>query len=128
MVDKTPGWVKFAAIMLFWLAGWALLATIADFTNPDWLSDSLIGTQKDFLLFGIFDLATAIIAVVAGIAVWRGKLWGMWLGIVIAGVQSLRTLLAIQLSLVLGITFSIIWGVIVFALIMNYDYFEERSM
>jgi hypothetical protein len=128
MVEKRPGWVSFAAIMMFWLAGWALLATIADFTNPSWLDGSMIGQQKDFLLFGLFDLAIAILALVAGIAVWRGQKWGMWLGIIIAGLQSLRALLAIQISLVLGITFSFVWGIIVFALIMNLDYFEERSM
>ena len=88
---KSPGWVTFAAIMMFGMGGFALLAAIADFVNPAWILDrSILGNTLDFLWYGIFDLVIAIGAVYAGYAILRGQKVGFWLGVIFASLGALR--------------------------------------
>ena len=71
--NRRPGWVVFAAILMFGIGGFTLLSAIADFVNPDWIGGlSIFGDRLNAVSYGIVDLIIALVAFYAGFDILQG--------------------------------------------------------
>ena len=120
-----PGWVVFAAFMMFGLGGLAFLAALTEFTVGTWVTDTMMGNLIDFLWFGIFDGIVAIAAFYAGYAIFKGNKSGFWLGLIFATLSAIRWFLFIPAVPLASVTMLLIWVLVVYALAHSRAYFYQ---
>src|SRR5689334_11372956 len=93
---RRPGWLTFAAIILFSTAVLRVISAIYYFADSARINDLTFGAFGDHLfLWGIWDLIIAGLALFAGYSLLRGDMFGrivayVWAGLVI--VQSFMIL------------------------------------
>ena len=116
--DETDsGWLVFAAMMMFGLGTFALLAATADLVNSSWIQDySLFGDRLDWFWYGFFDLLVAIGSFYAGWAILTGRVGGYVLGLLFATLSAGRWFLLIPKAPVWSITMVVVWILVIYAL------------
>jgi hypothetical protein len=122
---KRPAMVTYAAIMMFVLGGFALIAAIAALVRPAgfegfWIQANMVG----LVAYGLFDLIVAIGAFYAGYRILKGGLIGFGLGLIFAGFGTARWFLLIVAAPALALVVSFLWFLVIVALLMNVDYFR----
>ncbi len=123
---KRPGWVTFAAIMMFIVGGFALLAGISELTNSSWVKDVSMGFLGGNLFWmGIIDLILALAFFYAGYDTLKGGGFGYVWGIVFAIFSCIRWFFYIWGAPVMGITVILIDILIIYGLVSNEDYFNQ---
>jgi hypothetical protein len=123
-----PGWVVFAAILMFGIGGFTLLSAIADFVNPGWIEGlSIFGDRLNSVSYGIIDLIIALVAFYAGFDILQGGKTGYWLGIIFSTLNVLRWFLFMPGAPILALTMTFVWTLVAYGLAMNQDYLEEVS-
>jgi len=122
---KRPGWVTFAAVMMFGISGFAFVAALNGFMNPDWIKYTNIGFTWDLLWFGIFDLLISLGALYAGYDLLRGGSLGLIIGLVFATLSAIRWFLLIPAVPFFAITMITIWILVTYGLASNQDYFQN---
>jgi hypothetical protein len=124
-VDKRPGLVTFAAIMMLIMGSFQVLVVISEIVNSTWLlnlTDDWIGAR--FLFWGLVDIGVAALALYAGINILRGGRLGQLLGYLFAGLGVLRWLLYTTATPVLAVVIIALDVLIIYGLAHNTDYFE----
>ena len=120
-----PGWVVFAAILMFGIGGFTLLSAIADFVNPGWIEGlSIFGDRLNSVSYGIIDLIIALVAFYAGFDILQGGKTGYWLGIIFSTLNALRWFLFIEGAPILALTMAFVWMLVAYGLATNQDYFD----
>jgi hypothetical protein len=120
-----PGWVVFAAILMFGIGGFTLLSAIADFVNPGWIEGlSIFGDRLNSVSYGIIDLIIALVAFYAGFDILQGGKTGYWLGIIFSTLNVLRWFIFMPGAPILALTMAFVWMLVAYGLAMNQDYFE----
>ena len=119
--DETEsGWLVFAAIMMFGLGLFALLAATVDLVNSSWIQDySLFGDRLDWFWYGFFDLLVAIGSFYAGWAILAGRAGGYVLGLLFATLSAGRWFLLIPKAPVWSVTMVVLWCLVVYALVRD---------
>ena len=121
--EPTSGWAVFAAMMMFGLGTFALMAGIADLVNSSWIQDySIFGDRLDWFWYGFFDLLVAIGSFYAGWAIWTGRAGGYIVGLLFATLSAGRWFLLIPAAPIWSVTMAVLWCLVVYALIKTEDY------
>jgi hypothetical protein len=117
--------VTYAAIMMFVLAGFALIAALAAVVKPEGFDGFWIRTETVGLVaYGLFDLILAIGAFYAGQQLLKGGIVGFGLGLVFAAMGAARWFLLIVSAPVLALVVSFLWFLVIVGLLMNVDWFR----
>src|ERR687898_3360114 len=89
-----PGWLTYAAIMMFALGGFHILLAISEFADSTWVRSSLDVELFIPILFiwGILDLIIGAMALYAGFSILRGGAFGLLAGLGFAMLGVIRWL------------------------------------
>ena len=121
--ERASGWVVFAAMMMFGLGTFALMAAAADVVNTSWVKDySIFGPRLDWFWYGFFDLLVAIGAFYAGYAIWAGRGSGYLLGLIFATLSAGRWFLMIHAAPVWSAAMVVVWCLVIYALVRTEDF------
>ena len=72
-VAHRPGWFTFAAVIMFFVAGFELLSAILAFGGTGWWVTEMGNlVYANFFFWGVLDLIVALIALYAGVSLLRG--------------------------------------------------------
>jgi hypothetical protein len=87
------GWIVFAALMMWIVGAFQIIAGITALTDPE----SLVVTDERLLAFdatawGWIHIVLGTIVIFAGIGVRAGAVWGRAVGITLAGLSALSSL------------------------------------
>jgi hypothetical protein len=122
---KRPGVVTYAAIMMFLLAGLALVTALAALIKPEgfdgfWIQTNMVG----LVAYGLYDLIVAVGAFYAGTRLLKGGIVGFGLGLIFAAFGAARWFLLIVSAPVVALVVSFLWFLVIVGLLMNVDYFS----
>src|SRR5215218_4572356 len=71
-VAQRPGWFTFAAVIMFFVAGFEVLSAILAFGGTGWwVTETGNLVYANFVFWGVLDLIVALIALYAGISLLR---------------------------------------------------------
>ena len=120
-----PGWLTYAAIMMFVLGGFHILLAISEFANSTWVHSRLdIEVFIPFVaVWGIVDLIIGSLAVYAGVSLLRGGTFGLATGFIFASLALIRWLFYIPVSPVLAVVVIALNTLIIYGLSRHSDYF-----
>ena len=119
MSTKREGWLVYAAVVMFIVAGVHAVWAINLWTGAAWLADISNGILSgQGWLWGVFDAVIAALFVFAGGSVLQGKRFGRWVAVGAASVSIIRwfywMVFAPFLSLtVIAMMFLVLYGVLV---------------
>jgi hypothetical protein len=126
--EETPGLVVFAAIMMFMLGGFQVAWAFVEFANAVWIASTSYGTFGGRLwLWGIVDIAVALITFYAGYSLLAGARFGQIFGLIVAGVSALRWFFYLPANPWAGIVIIAIDVLIIYGLVANNDYFRAKG-
>jgi hypothetical protein len=124
-----PGWLTYAAIMMFVLGGFHILLAISEFANSTWeltrLDIELVITI--FIIWGIIDLVIGLIAVYAGASILRGGGFGWITGFLFAILGAIRWLFYIPVSPVLAVVIIVLDVLVIYGLAKHMDYIQDTG-
>jgi hypothetical protein len=88
------GWISFASLILILLGCFhALQGLTALFNDQDFLvSDARLWVPADFTIWGWVHLIGGIIVVLAGVALFTGRLWARTIGVVTAFASAIASI------------------------------------
>ena len=121
-----PGWLTYAAIMMFVLGGFHLLLAISEFANSTWVL-SRLGIElviPILLIWGIIDLIIGSIALYAGYSILSGGTFGWIMGYIFATLGIIRWLFHIPVSPVLAVVVIALAALVIYGLVKHTDYFQ----
>jgi hypothetical protein len=129
VTPRRPGLVTFAAVITFISALSYGLISLIEFSNSTWFVTTAYGTyslfSSHYLWWGIFDAAIAILAIVAGVSILRGGVFGFMMGFIGASFSAIRWLFYIPSDPWLALTFIALDGLVIYALASSIDYFSD---
>ena len=119
-----PGWLTYAAIMMFVLGGFSILLAISEFANSTWEHSRLdIEVFIPFVaVWGIVDLIIGSLAVYAGNSLPRGGTFGLATGFIFASLGIIRWLFYIPVSPVLAVVVIALATLVIYGLVRHPDY------
>ena len=101
---RRPGVLTFAAVVMFIVAGFQLLAGLLAFAGTGWwVTDAGNLVYTNYVFWGIVDSIIALIALYAGIDLLRGGAFGVGMGYLFAVVGAIRWLFVIPAAPVLSV-------------------------
>ena len=124
---KRPGWLTFAAVVMFAVAGLRLIsgiAYLADSSKVADLSNGLFG--GNVFWWGIWDLVVAALAFFAGYSLLSGNTYGRVVGYVWAVVVIIQSFLILSYAPWFGFAAIALAVFVVYALSVSDDYRAER--
>ena len=120
--EKNSGWLVFAALMLFGLGTFALMAGLADVVNHSWVLDNTIfGARLDWFWYGLFDLIVALGSFYAGWALMSGRVEGWLIGLIFATLSATRWFLLILAAPFWSLAMVVVWCLVIYALTKTKD-------
>lgn len=97
VLGKRSGWLTFAGVLALIAGGYNALAGIAALADDDTLA-----AQAQEVLYGIdvtawgwFWLIVGAVQLLTGILILRRHVWGLWLGVILAALSALITVIVI---------------------------------
>ena len=123
---RRPGWLTYAAIMMFVLGGFHILLAISEFANSTWAQSRLDIELFIPILFiwGIVDLIIGSLAVYAGVSLLRGGTFGLATGFIFASLGIIRWLFHIPVAPVLAVVVIALAALVIYGLVKHTDYFQ----
>jgi hypothetical protein len=124
-MDRRPGLVTFAAIMMIIIGSFQVLVGISEVVNSTWilnLTNDWVGAR--LLFWGLVDICVAALALYAGIDILRGGRLGQFLGYVFAGLGVLRWLVYVTATPVLAVVIIALDVLVIYGLAHHADYFD----
>jgi hypothetical protein len=126
VLDRRPGLVTFAAIMMFVLAGFQLTYAIIEFVNATWVAVNVRNTFGGPLwLWGIIDLVFALIYFYAGYDLLQGGEFGRIFGLFVAGLSAIRWFFYIPAAPWAAVVVISIDILIIYGLVAHAEYFRS---
>lgn len=118
-VTRRSGWITFAGVAALIAGGYNALSGIAALADDDTLA-----SQAQEVLYGIdltawgwFWLLVGVVQLITGVLILQRNTWGFWLGVSIAGLSAMLTLVVMFVFplwaiAVLAIDFLILYGLL----------------
>ena len=118
-----PGWLTYAAIMMFVLGGFHIPLAISEFADSTWVRSSLDVELFIPILFiwGILDLIIGAMALYAGFSILRGGAFGLLAGLGFAMLGVIRWLFYIPVSPVLAVVIIALDVLVIYGLTRYYE-------
>src|SRR5215208_7142808 len=125
-VVQRPGWFTFAAVIMFFVAGFEVLSTILAFGGTGWWVTEMGNlVYANFVFWGVLDLIVALIALYAGMSLLRGGAFGLVMGYLFAGLTAIRWLVVIPAAPVLSVVMIALCVMVIYGLAKHSDYGES---
>ena len=125
-VAQRPGWFTFAAVIMFFVAGFEVLSTILAFGGTGWWVTEMGNlVYANFVFWGVLDLIVALIALYAGMSLLRGGAFGLVMGYLFAGLTAIRWLVVIPAAPVLSVVMIALCVMVIYGLAKHSDYGES---
>jgi hypothetical protein len=125
-VERRPGWYTFAAVIMFFVAGFELLSAILAFGGSGWWVTEMGNlVYANFFFWGVLDLIVALIALYAGISLLRGGAFGLVMGYLFAGLTAIRWLFVIPAAPILSVVMIALCVMVIYGLAKHSDYVES---
>jgi len=116
--EDGSGWALFAGVMMWGISLFAATALCVGIFNSALIEEySALHTEINWLFFGIFDAIVALVAFIAGIAIWRGLKFGFWLGIIFSTINAARWFLFSEGAPVWSLIMIGVWVLVIYGLI-----------
>jgi hypothetical protein len=125
---RRPGWLTFAAVVLFSVAGLRIIsgiAYLADSTKVNDLSNGLFGDS--LFWWGLWDLGIAALALFAGYSLLSGNTFGRVIGYTWAAVVIVQSFLILSYAPWYGFAAMLLAILVIFALSTTSDYRETPA-
>jgi hypothetical protein len=87
--DRAVGWVSFAAIMLFLAACFTGIAGLVALVNSRFYIAGAVYVFGDLRTWGWILVGLSLVELVAAGAVFAGREWSRWLGILVAALNAI---------------------------------------
>jgi hypothetical protein len=124
---RRPGLVTFAAVMMFVLSGFYLIAAITEWANSVWLYQRTFSVAGSHMVFwGFIDFGLFLLTAYAGYMLLSGHRAGQVIGMLFAGISLVRWMFYIPADPWLAISVMVIDGLIIYGLAIHEDWFASR--
>ena len=124
-VATRSGWITFAGIMAVVAGGYNALSGIAALSDDDTLvaqaSDVLYGI--DLTAWGWFWLILGLVQILTGVLIFQRNTWGLWLGVGIASLSAMMTVIVMFVFPLWAIAVLTIDFLVLFGLLTQSDEF-----
>ena len=125
-VATRPGWFTFAAVIMFFVAGFEVLSAILAFGGTGWWVTEMGNlVYANFVFWGVLDLIVALIALYAGMSLLRGGAFGLVMGYLFAGLTAIRWLVVIPAAPILSVVMIALCVMVIYGLAKHSDYGES---
>jgi hypothetical protein len=125
---RRPGWLTFAAVVLFSVAGLRLISGIAYLADSNKVNDLSGGLFGDNIFWwGLWDLGIAALALFAGYSLLSGNTFGRVVGYVWAIVVIIQSFLILSYAPWYGFAAMLLAILVIFALSSTSDYREGAA-
>jgi len=123
---RRSGWISFAGVAALIGGGYNALSGIAALSDDDTLAaqaqEVLYGI--DLTAWGWFWLLVGIVQLITGVLILQRNTWGFWLGVSIAGLSAMLTLLVMFVFPLWAIAVLAIDFLVLYGLLTQSDEFE----
>ena len=125
---RRPGWLTFAAIVMFSVAGLRLISGIAYLADSNKVNDLSSGLFGDNIFWwGLWDLGIAALALFAGYSLLSGNTFGRVIGYIWAIVVIIQSFLILSYAPWYGFAAMLLAILVIFALSSTSDYREGAA-
>jgi hypothetical protein len=125
---RRPGWLTFAAVVMFSVAGLRIISGIAYLADSNKVNDVSSGLFGDDLFWwGLWDLGIAALALFAGYSLLSGNTFGRIVGYVWAIAVIIQSFLILSYAPWYGFAAMLLAILVIFALSSTSDYREEAA-
>jgi hypothetical protein len=125
---RRPGWLTFAAVVMFSVAGLRLISGIAYLADSNKVNDLSSGLFGDNIFWwGLWDLGIAALALFAGYSLLTGNTFGRVVGYLWAIVVIIQSFLILSYAPWYGFAAMLLAILVIFALSSTSDYREGAA-
>jgi hypothetical protein len=125
---KRPGWLTFAAVVMFSVAGLRIISGIAYLSDSNKVNDLTSGLFGDNIFWwGLWDLGIAALALFAGYSLLSGNTFGRVVGYVWAIVVIIQSFLILSYAPWYGFAAMLLAILVIYALSTTSDYREGAA-
>src|SRR3954453_4267303 len=125
--DRRPGLVTFAAVMLFVLSGFYLIASITEWANTLWLSSRSFEVFGSHIVFwGFVDFVLCCLTAWAAFALIDGRRGGQTWGFIFAGLSLVRWMFYVPADPWLAVSIMALDALIIYGLAANDEWFARH--
>jgi hypothetical protein len=125
-VAQRPGWFTFAAVIMFFVAGFEVLSAVLAFGGTGWWATETGNlVYANFVFWGVLDLIVALIAFYAGISLLRGGAYGLVMGNLFAGLAAIRWLFVVPAAPILSVVMIALCVMVIYGLAKHSDFVES---
>jgi hypothetical protein len=125
---RRPGWLTFAAVVMFSVAGLRLISGIAYLADSNKVNDLSGGLFGDNIFWwGLWDLGIAALALFAGYSLLTGNTFGRVVGYLWAIVVIIQSFLILSYAPWYGFAAMLLAILVIFALSSTSDYREGAA-
>lgn len=127
-LDRRPGLITFAGVMMFLLAGFQVMFAFAEFWRATWITLNVYGDFGGYLwVWAILDALFALVAFYAGADLLRGGHFGPVLCILIASFSAIRWFFYLPAAPWLGAVIIAVAILIIYGIAAHGDFFNEAK-
>lgn len=125
---RRPGWLTFAAVVMFSVAGLRIISGIAYLSDSNKVNDLTSGLfGDDIFWWGLWDLGIAALALFAGYSLLSGNTFGRVVGYVWAIVVIIQSFLILSYAPWYGFAAMLLAILVILALSSTSDYREGAA-
>ena len=125
---ERPGLLAFSAIIMVLVAINHFMFGVSALADSKWLLPGVDTWLRERLaIWGLIDVALAVIALAAAYSLMRGGSYGYWVTVVMGVVSAARWLVYIAVIPVAAALFIVIAGLAVYGVMENVNYFFPKS-
>ena len=125
---RRPGWLTFAAVVMFSVAGLRVISGIAYLADSNKVNDVTSGLFGDNLFWwGLWDLGIAALAAYAGYSLLSGNAFGRVVGYIWAILVIIQSFLILTYAPWYGFAAMLLAILVIFALSSTSDYREGAA-
>jgi hypothetical protein len=125
-VAQRPGWFTFAAVIMFFVAGFEVLSALLAFGGTGWWATETGNlVYANFVFWGVLDLIVALVAFYAGISLLRGGSYGLVMGYLFAGLAAIRWLFVVPAAPIISVVMIALCVMVIYGLAKHSDFVES---
>jgi hypothetical protein len=133
---RTAGWLTFSAVVLCIGGLFAVIDGLVAVNQARFFSANAVFIFSDLNTWGWIIFGLGVAGIASGLAVFSGRQWARWLGIIVAGLSALGQLLFAQAYplwslMIMSIDFLVVYGLVVHgsseSVAAMSGYYEEES-